>query len=205
MVWLNATRYNRAAAGAIISFSKKGGIVFTTKSKNKGGNENSTAEQPDATSENLDLFMALKPGAGPKMFGHNPLGPGWAIYKFEGAKNEAIELFGQNPSSNNDTIFKYDDSDSTANAITLDKKMNVEQTRFSRQKTNSHNLLLGKYMNWIVYESNDQFYILMDKSNDSALIYTTYELPDSILFIPTARDENGRVTNRKSISLKDKK
>jgi RHS repeat-associated protein len=59
------------------SYEKDGGIKFTSQSG--GGFENSTASEPDAESVNIDLILALKPKAGQKTFGFDPLGPAKSI------------------------------------------------------------------------------------------------------------------------------
>jgi RHS repeat-associated protein len=69
------------------SYEKEGGIKFTSQSG--GGFENSTANEPDAESVNTDLILALKPKAGPRTFGFDPLGAAKSIRSASKAVKEA--------------------------------------------------------------------------------------------------------------------
>jgi hypothetical protein len=81
-------KIRRAINGGNSTYVKDGGIEFTTKS-NSGGNESSTARTPDSESENIDLIFALKPNAGPKIFGFDPLGLAKSIKSAGKGINEA--------------------------------------------------------------------------------------------------------------------
>jgi RHS repeat-associated protein len=67
---------------------KKGGLVLESEFL-PGGNEFSTAENPDSEGVNVDLMLALKPKAGPKTFGFDPLGPAKGIWNTSKARKEA--------------------------------------------------------------------------------------------------------------------
>jgi hypothetical protein len=78
----------RAFEGVNSTYLKVGGIEFTSEFS-AGENENSTARNPDGESVNIDLIFALKPNAGPKSFGFDPLGPAKSIRSASKAIKEA--------------------------------------------------------------------------------------------------------------------